>query len=334
MEFGNPRAFYFMAAAAAAALILVHEILWSDRTIRRLVSREVFEKTVAGYSRRRKIVKRLLLVAVTVLIVAAWAMPRMGRGMRIVKREGSDVVIALDISASMYAEDVKPNRMEVAKRAMSSLVAQLADHRIALVAFAGDAFVHCPLTLDHGALIMFLDFLRPGLASDEGTDLGRAIEVSLEALETSEKGKSIVLVTDGEDHGQGLDRALERARDLGVRIYAVGVGTEAGEPIPLKDAEGNVLDYKRDDGGDVVVSRMDRAALRRIGRETGGGAYVLSLGGREVSQVARAIASLEKGVLEERKFESYLELFQVPLGLGLLLLVVECFVGERVREDD
>ncbi|MGD9142110.1 MAG: VWA domain-containing protein [bacterium] len=334
MEFGNPTAFYFMAIAAVAAIILIYEIAWSDSTVRRLVSHEVFKKTVAGYSRRRKIAKRAMLVAVMALIVLAWAMPRMGRGMRIVKREGSDVVIALDISASMLAEDVEPNRIEVAKRGMSSLVAQLAEHRIALVGFAGDAFVHCPLTLDHGALIMFLDFLRPGLVSEQGTDISRAIEESLKALETSDKGRSIVLVTDGEDHGRGLDEAIKKARERGVRIFVVGVGTEEGEPIPLKDAEGNVLDYKRDDKGDVVVSRLDLGTLRRLGRETGGDTFVLSLAGREISQIARAITSLEKGVLEERAFESYLEFFQVPLGLGLLLLVLECVIGDRVREDD
>jgi Ca-activated chloride channel family protein len=333
MEFGNPTAFYFLALAAVAAAVLIYEMVWSDRAVHRLISHEVFKKTVAGYSRPRKIAKRVLLVAVIVLVILAWAMPRMGRGMRIVKREGSDVVIALDISASMYAEDLVPDRMEVAKRGMSSLVSQLVDHRIALVGFAGDAFVHCPLTLDHGALVMFLDFLRPGLVSEQGTDISRAIEESLRALDTSDKGRSIVLVTDGEDHGQGLDEAIALAKERGVRIFAVGVGTEAGEPIPLKDAEGNVLDYKRDERGDVVVSRMDPATLRRLARETGGDTYVLTLGGKEISQIVRAITSLEKGVLEERSFESYLELFQVPLGLALLLLVIECFVGDRVRED-
>ena len=334
MEFGNPTAFYFIAAAAVAAAILIYEIVWSDRTVRRLVSHEVFKKTVEGYSKRRKTAKRTLLVAVVVLIVLAWATPRMGRGMRVVKREGSDVVIALDISSSMHAEDVEPNRMEVAKRGMSSLIAQLFDHRIALVGFAGDAFVHCPLTLDHAALVMFLDFLRPGLVTDQGTDITRAIDESLKALETSDKGKSILLVTDGEDHGSGLDEAIDRARELGVRIFVVGVGTESGEPIPLKDPQGNVLDYKRDDKGDVVVSRMDLGLLRRLGRETGGDTYVLSLAGKEISQIARAITSLEKDVLEERSFESYMEVFQLPLGLALLLLVIECFVGDRVRDNE
>ena len=334
MEFGNPTAFYFLAAAAAAAIVLISEIAWSDRTVHRLISHEVFKRTVYGYSRNRKVTKRVLLVSVVVLVVLAWAMPRMGRGMRVLKREGSDIVIALDISSSMYAEDVEPNRLEVAKRGMSSLVSHLVDHRIALVGFAGDAFVHCPLTLDHGALIMFLDFLRPGLVSEQGTDISRAIEESLRGLETSEKGKSILLITDGEDHGRGLDEAIESARERGVRIFVVGVGTESGEPIPLKDNEGNVLDYKRDERGDVVVSRMDLGLLKRMGRETGGDTYVLSLAGNEISQIARAIMSLEKNILEERSFESYLEFFQLPLALGLLLLVVECFVGERVPEDD
>jgi Ca-activated chloride channel family protein len=333
LEFGNPTAFYFMAAAALAAVILIYEVVWSDRAVHRLVSSEVFDKTVAGYSRKRKATKRALLVGVAGLIVLAWSMPRVGRGMRIVKREGSDLVIALDISASMYAEDVKPNRMEVAKREMAALVAQLVDHRIGLVGFAGDAFVHCPLTLDHAALVMFLDFLRPGLVSEQGTDISRAIEASLQALETSNKSRSIVLVTDGEDHSRGLDDVIDRCRERDVRIFVVGVGTEAGEPIPLKDAGGDVLDYKRDEKGDVVVSRMNLGLLRRLGRETGGDTYVLGPGGREIGQVARAITSLEKDVLEERSFESYAEFFQVPLAIALVLLVLESFMAGRVRHD-
>jgi Ca-activated chloride channel family protein len=333
MEIGNPLALYFMIAAAVCGLLLVHEIISTRRRITQFAGSGVLSKVVKGYSHRRRILKRILLGAAVTLLVVAWAMPRVGRGVRTVKREGADIVIALDVSVSMLAEDVQPNRTEAAKAAVRTLISRLRHDRFALVGFAGASFINCPLTLDGGALDMFVDFLSPGAVTDQGTNLGSAITTSIDALKSSSgRGKAIVLITDGEDHGGELEDAIELAQDMDVRIYTLGVGTPSGEPIPIKDGSGSVTAYKRDNSDNVVVSRLDTELLKRIARATGGDSFVLGLGDREISKLARSIESIEKGLLEQRSFEDYAELFQIPLVLCLVLLVVEGFLGDRKHD--
>jgi Ca-activated chloride channel family protein len=332
METGNPLALYFILAAAAGAMLFVFEIISTKRAMERFADSGIFSKVVRGYSRRRRIVKRVLMVVALVLLILGWAMPRVGRGTRIIKREGADIVIALDVSVSMYAEDVSPNRMEVAKRAVRTLISRLGEDRFALVGFAGVGFIHCPLTIDSGALAMFVDFLNPGVVPDQGTNIGSAITESLAALKSSSgRGKAIVLITDGEDHGRELEDAIKTAQSDGVRIYTLGVGTPGGEPIPVRDRSGAVTSYKRDEGDDVVVSKLDTALLRRIARTTGGDSYTLGLGDKEIAKLARSIEEIEKGVLEQRSYEDYAELFQIPLLFCFLLLAAEGFIGDKVR---
>jgi Ca-activated chloride channel family protein len=332
LETGNPAAVYFIAAAAVAGLLIVYEVVTTRKSMARFAASRVLPEVIMGYSHGRKLLKRVLLVAALALLIMAWAMPRVGRGMRIVKREGADIVVALDVSVSMNTEDVRPSRMEVAKGAIRSLISRLRHDRFALVGFAGSAFINCPLTLDSGALAMFVDFLNPGVISEQGTDIGAALEKSLEALRASTgRGKAIVLITDGEDHGQRLDDLIKQAQTDGVHIYALGIGTPAGEPIPIRDSGGNVTEYKRDEKDNVVVSKLDVRLLERIAQATGGRSYVLGLGDREISKLAGSLEEIEKGVLEQRSFEDYSELFQIPLVLCFILLAAESFVGDRMR---
>ncbi|MFZ1946677.1 MAG: VWA domain-containing protein [bacterium] len=330
MEIGNPTALYFIWAAVAAALLYALELAWARRALGGLVSAGVLPKVIKGYSRPRKAIKRGLVVAALVLLVLSWAAPRVGKGMKMVKRQGADVVIALDLSSSMLAEDVKPNRLTAAKRAAETLVSRLGANRVALVGFADAAFIYCPLTLDASAVLMFLDYLSPDVIVDQGTDLADALAKSLDALKSSSgKGKAVLLVTDGEDHGPGLDEVRRLAADQGVRVYTLGVGTERGEPVPVFDAKGAVAGYKRDKGDNVVVSKLNTSVLAELARSTGGEHLVLGPGQAEISRLAADVQGLEKGVLEQRAFEHYIELFQIPLSLALALLVGESLLAEK-----
>ena len=332
MEIGNHIALYFFWVAALAAALFALEITWSRKALARLVSTPIIPKVVKGYSGRRKILKRALVVACIALLVLAWAMPRIGMGMRTVSRQGADVVVALDLSSSMMAEDVKPNRLDAAKRAAETLISRLGGNRIALVGFADDGFIYCPLTLDESAVMMFLDYLGPKVVVDQGTDLGNAIAKSLEALKISTgKGRAIILVTDGEDHGGSVAQAIKEAKSRNVMVYTLGVGTESGEPIPVFDARGGVNGYKRDKSDNVVVSRLNLPLLREIAGGTGGESLVLGPGTREITKIVSGIEGIQKGTLEQRSFEHYAELFQFPVGLALLLLVGEALVAERRR---
>lgn len=332
IEFGNPKAWYFGILAVISGLILLYSALVNSRLLKRLGDDTLVGNLLVNHSRSRQIVKKVGLVLAVLLVVCSLSMPRIGQGVRILKRQGCDICIALDLSTSMLAEDIKPNRFEVAKETIQTLISLLPDDRFALVGFAGDAFIHCPLTPDHGAISMFLDFLEPGVVPEQGTDIGRAIMVSIDALKTSTGGgKAIVLFTDGEDHGGRVEEALKIATSQGVKIYAVGIGSEAGEPIPIKDRDGRIITYKRDKDEKVVISRLDKGLLAKVAEATGGETFMVK-GARGVDRLAKVLSEIENMTLEQRTFARYIELFQIPLVLCLTILVLEALVPDGRRE--
>jgi Ca-activated chloride channel family protein len=275
---------------------------------------------------RRRTLRAALLVTAAALMVLALAGPMWGFRWEQVRRQGIDLVIALDTSRSMLATDVKPDRLARAKLAVRDLVDEARGDRLALVPFAGTAFLQCPLTLDTGAFLQSLDAVEVGIIPRGGTALAAAIDTSLDAFEGREAShQAIVLITDGESHEGDLDAAIGRAKERGVRIFTVGIGTPEGELIP-----GEKGGFFKDRKGQVVKSRLDRDTLERIAVDTGG-VYLQAAGaGLGLSELYRDhIATLDKRELEstlERRFELR---YQLPLGLAFLLLVMEPLLGER-----
>ncbi|NIP79130.1 MAG: VWA domain-containing protein, partial [Actinobacteria bacterium] len=204
------------------------------------------------------------------LLALALARPQFGSRVETVRSVGQDIVVALDLSRSMLAEDVAPNRLERARLAILRLVRGLDGDRIGLVAFAADAFVQSPLTIDYGAAAMFLDAMHPDLMPVQGTDLGAALRVSLDALEAGDRdARVVVLVTDGEDHEDAFAEELRRAVEAGVQVYLVGVGATDGAPIPVYGDDGTRQGFFRDEAGNVVTTRLVEETFQRIVREAG-----------------------------------------------------------------
>ena len=278
--------------------------------------------------RRRGIREALRLAALALLIVVI-AGPKWGSHWEEVKREGVDIVVALDTSRSMLATDVKPNRIERAKLAIRDLLSKLKGDRIGLVAFAGTAFLECPLTLDYAAFDASLNSTNVGIIPRGGTNLAGAIDAGLEAFEARQgKYEALILITDGEKTEGEATEAAKRAAEQGVKIYTVGIGTPEGELIPLGQGES----YVKNRDGQVVKSRLDEQGLQDIALASGG-AYVhgagASLGLEEIFD--DHIAKMEHRELEstlQRRFE---QRFQIPLALALLLLLIEPVLGERKR---
>jgi Ca-activated chloride channel family protein len=272
-----------------------------------------------------------MLVGALAFSLLALAGPLWGFHWEEVHREGVDIIVALDTSRSMLAEDVKPNRLERAKLAVEDLVKQLRGDRIGLIAFAGSAFVQCPLTLDYEAFTESLRAISVGIIPKGGTALAEAITTSLEAFEGHQsKHEALILITDGEDHEGSVDDAAKQAADRGIKIYTIGIGTPDGDLIPVT-VQGEQT-FLKDRKGQVIKSRLDDETLKKIGTTTGG-AYVHatgpSLGLDEV--YAEYIGKMEKRELKstmERRFE---ERFQVPLVAAFALLLVEPLVGDRRR---
>lgn len=287
-------------------------------------------RTVNG---RARLAKSVLLVASVATLTVALARPQFGTRVETVHRQGQDIMVALDLSASMLAEDVAPNRLERAKLAVSRLIDRLDGDRIGLVAFAGQAFLQSPLTVDYGAARLFLNAMDTGLVPVQGTDLGAALRVALDAFVENDDAEHRILVifTDGEDHEGDLDANLERALDAGVRIYTVGFGSGEGVPIPDFDERGRRRGFLRDDEGQVVTTRLEEAPLRRLAEASGGKYVRVTPRGSELSGLADELAGMEGQEIEAQQVTRFEEQYQVFLGLALGLLLLELLLPVRRR---
>lgn len=332
MRFERP--VLLLVAAAAAVLLplfLYATFRAADRARRALVAADLVPKLARGFDPGRRRLKAVLQVVGLTLVLVAIAGPRAGSREVTVKRRGIDLVIALDVSNSMLAKDVAPSRLARARREISAFLDGLQGDRVGLVAFAGDAFLECPLTLDYGAARMFLDVMDEHSVSRQGTNLGAAIRTSLGAFgEGEDKYRAIVLVTDGEDTqgGDGL-RAAEEAAQRGIKIYTIGVGSESGEPIPLPDEAGG--GFKKDSKGEIVMTALNPESLERIALAAGGEFHRATTGELELERIHESLAKLGEKELASRTFTQYEERFQFPLALGLLLLLLDFALPERVR---
>jgi Ca-activated chloride channel homolog len=272
----------------------------------------------------------LLALGIGMAVLAA-ARPQWGAVATVMEREGVDIVILLDTSLSMLAEDVAPDRLSAAKHEIGALVDRLSNDRVALVPFTGSAFVQCPLTSDYSSLKLFLRDISTYTVPDEGTAIGRAIRVGLEAYQGAEgRHKTMILITDGEDHDSDPIEAAREADRQGVRIYAVGIGSPDGELIPMP-TRGGGSQYLRDEEGNVVKTRLDERTLREIAVETDGAFYRATPDEMELDEIFRDIDQLERSRYEEEQFVGRVDRYQWPLGMAVVVLLMVPFIPDRRR---
>jgi Ca-activated chloride channel family protein len=276
--------------------------------------------------------KAALMLGALALLAVALARPQFGSRVETVRSVGQDIVVAVDLSTSMLAEDASPNRLERARLAILRLIGNLDGDRIALVAFAGTAFVQSPLTVDYSAAAMFLDAMHPDLMPVQGTDLGAALRVSLDALgQGARDARVIVLVTDGEHLEGDFEAELERAVESGVAVHVVGIGSPEGGPIPQYDQRGERVGFLRDDEGAVVTTRLDEATLSSVAERTGARYVRAGAGGAAFDDLVDEIASVEGEAVEARQVTLFEEQFQIFLGIALAMLWIEWLIPDRRR---
>jgi len=328
--FGAPGQGVWALAPALAAFFRWLEARRRAGALRRFTDAARLPPGALAELTRRRRWKGGLLLAALALLVLALLRPRLGFRWEEVQRRGVDVMVAVDVSRSMLADDVKPNRLERARREVKDLVRLLRGDRIGLVAFAGDAFVQCPLTLDASTFLLFLDELSPRSTGRGGTALAEALRRVTAGFDAESPARRVaVLITDGEDHEGDLEGAVEEAEEKGVVVYTLGVGTAEGALIPL-GSNGSGANFLKDKEGQVVKSRLDEAGLERIALATGGAYARTSGAGRELETIYHErIAKLEGVQLAGTRQRRAEERFQWPLGLAVLLLVVEALVAER-----
>src|SRR5213593_1303703 len=289
MRFEETQVLWLLALVPAFGLLAWAARASRRRRLRRFVSPEVLPQILVGGSAARYAIQSCLRIGAIGLCVVALARPQWGRRDEPVVRRGVDVVMALDLSASMLAEDVSPNRLEQARSEAASLLGSLTGDRVGLVVFGGRAAVQCPLTLDYGAVRLFLDAAEPDFSPGPGSDLGRAVEEASRLFNASERRyKTIVLLTDGEDlEGRGAEAAARAHKD-GIVIHAIGVGTQGGGPIPLRDDTGALTGYKKDRQGRVVTTRLDPSALEKVALTSEGVFLQAGPAGEEGRKIADA----------------------------------------------
>jgi Ca-activated chloride channel family protein len=286
--------------------------------------------SVSAAARRWKVA---LLLAALALLAVALARPQFGSRVETVRSVGQDIVIAVDLSTSMLAEDASPNRLERARLAILRLIGNLDGDRIALVAFAGSAFVQSPLTVDYSAAAMFLDAMHPDMMPVQGTDLGAALRVSLDALEQNARdARVIVLVTDGEHLEGDYEAELERAVESGVEVHVVGIGSPEGVPIPQYDEFGTRVGFLRDEQGSVVTTRLDEPTLSAVAQRTGARYVRAGTGGTAFDELVDEIANVEGEALDARQVTLFEEQYQIFLGIALALLWIEWLIPDRRRQ--
>jgi Ca-activated chloride channel homolog len=281
-----------------------------------------------GLARRRAWISGLRGAAL-VAFVLALAGPLIGSRLVEYKQKGLDVFIALDCSLSMQAQDFPPSRMAHAKLLLGQLIEKLAGSRIGIIAFAGQAYVQCPLTVDENAARDILDSLDVNIVPIPGTVIGDAIRTAIKGLKAGEgQNRVLVLLTDGEDHrSEPLGAAKDAAR-VGVKIYPIGIGTPQGEPIPVFDDQGNRAGYKRDKKGEVVLSRLDEGTLVEIARTSGGQYLRASPTGDEVEPLIRWLDQLQQGDQKAKLFNRFENRYQWPLAFALILLILSLAIPE------
>lgn len=292
----------------------------------------LLEKISNASGLKQKIKAALLIIAVFFIIISL-AGPQFGTKLVEVKQKGIDIVIAVDVSSSMLAKDIKPDRLEKAKMVLSQLVQQLGGNRIGIVAFAGTAFWQCPLTLDISGANMFLQIMDANLIPLPGTVIGEAIRISIKGLEkTAPKSKAIILLTDGEDHKSDPLGAAQQAAKEGIKIFTVGFGSPTGEPIPLNDDQGNFTGYKKNKKGEVIMSKMDENLLLQVASQTGGEYFRASDGNVDLSRLLDDINNLDKTKKSSNINKQYEERYQYLLIIGILLLLIEYFIPETRKK--
>ena len=329
MRFGDPIYFYLLWCLVPLIFFMVWGMRKKQQLTLKFCGNPLLSKLVHPGVEKRHRSKTIFVVLAILFLTLALTRPRWGYEWKNLHQRGVDVIVALDVSSSMLAEDIKPNRLERAKRKISDLLDMMEGDRIGLLAFAGTSFVQCPLTLDYGAARLFLSAIDTQLIPVQGTALGNAIKTSVKAFRSQEKkSKALILITDGEDQTGKALSAAKSASDQGVKIYTIGIGGEIGAPLPNSSGAGG---FRKNQQGEVILSKLDETTLQQIALETGG-SYVRSVTGDidlntiYKDQIKKNIA---KKKLKSERRKIWQERFQWFIFIALICLVAETCLSEK-----
>lgn len=330
MRFAQINAIYLFWLAFGLVIFFLWVNIRKNKTLEAFADKNLLAGLIASFDIRKYRLKQILIVAIFALFAFTLMRPQWGFKWQEIKRKGLDILVAVDASKSMLAEDIKPNRLARTKLALGDFIKQLKGDRIGLIAFAGTAFTQCPLTIDYNGFFTSVESLDTNIIPKGGTSIASAIREALVSYEGGlKKYKVLILITDGENHTGDPLKAAELAKKEGIKIFCIGIGTSNGELIPIID-ESNSKAFLKDNTGAVVKSRLDESTLQKIALATGG-SYVRA-NSKEFGLnliYNEKLSSMEKRELESKMAKQYEERFQIPLLLAFLLLILEFIISDR-----
>ena len=322
---------YLLFVVPLLALLFLYVQYWKRKKQAAFGDLDLVKKLSPEKSLFKPTLKFVLVVLGLTFLILALVNPKMGTKMEKVKRQGIDIVFAIDVSKSMLAEDIAPNRLEKSKQIVSQLINQLGSDRIGIIAYSGSAFPVLPMTSDYAVAKMFLQTMNPGMISSQGTSIDQAIDLAANNFfdKKDKTNKLLVIISDGEDHSDNAQNAAEDAQKLGLKIITVGVGTENGGPIPLK-RNGVVESFQKDQDNQVVVTKRNTSVLAAIAKSTKGGGYVDGNSTKTVlDYVKKVLDNTQKTEFEGTMMADYKSQFQWFLGFGFFCLFLDIFLTER-----
>lgn len=327
-RFANPDFLYLLLLLPVLIVFFIINEIRKKKALKRLGNTDVIGTLMPERSGARHIIKLIFqLIALTGLTIVL-ARPQFGSKIEDVKKEGVEVIIALDVSNSMLAEDIQPYRLERAKQAISRLVDNLENDRIGLIVFAGDAYTQIPVTTDYVSAKMFLSSISPDLVPKQGTAIGAAIELGIKSFSPGEgKSKAMVLITDGENHEDDPVSAAQDAAKAGIVIHSIGIGSPTGVPIPV--TVGGRRDYLKDAEGNTVISKLDEDILKKIAATTNGAYVRASNTNIGLDEIFDQIRKMKTQELESTVYTEYNDQFQIFAAIALFLLIVDFIIMER-----
>jgi len=328
-ELDEKKYLYLLIIIPILVLIFLFNLYWKRRKQKEFGDLKLVKKLTPEKSVFKSTLKITVFLLALACLILGLVNPKLGTKVETIKREGIDIVFAIDVSKSMLAEDVAPNRLEKSKQIVSQIINQLGSDRIGIVAYAGSAFPVLPITTDYSVAKMFLQSMNPGMVSSQGTSLDEAIQLSSTYFNPDSKtSKLVIMISDGEDHSEGIEDATEEANKNGLKIITIGVGTEKGGPIPLK-RNGVVESFQRDQNDQIVVTKLNETTLKEIAKNTKGG-YVNGNNTKEViDYVKHALDNIEKSEFETKQFANYQSQFQWLLGIAFFLFFLDIFFLEK-----
>lgn len=322
---------YFLGLLMIPVFILLFVLYryWRKRALKRFGHMDVIRRLMPDISTARPATKFILLMLAYVFMVIGLANPQIGSRLEKVERKGADLMIALDVSNSMLAQDIRPDRLTRSRQAISKLIDNLGGDRIGIVVFAGKAYMQLPITTDYSAAKMFLSTINTGMVPTQGTAIAEAIEMAAGSFREDDRSKALIIITDGEDHEGDAIEAAEEAAEKGVRIYTIGMGSPEGTPIPEYNPAGNQVGFKKDRQGQTVISRLNETMLQQIA-SAGNGIYIRATTGRDgLNRIFEEINELEKAEIETQMFSEYEDRFQYFIAIALLILLIELLIPEK-----